>query len=234
MALRVLAQPGLLGRRDSHAGARHWRQRVDLQRARCRAVASARVSPARSSRPGPRDTPRDGSPNSTSGGAFLDWRRHNTRFTALALLNRVTRNLRTPGEPERLRGLEASHELLEVLGVTPRLGRGFLPQDDLPGGTNNVVLITEELWRSRFGADPGLVESRDRARRGATYGDRDSAAGRLVVRRGLVLHSRRAVARHPASGTVAALGGCFRATRAGRDRGRRRPRVEDDKRPAQR
>ena len=103
------------------------------------------------------ETLANGSANSTSGGAFLDWRRHNTQFTALALLNRITRNLRTADEPARVRGLEASHELLDVLGVAPILGRGFLPPDDQPGGANHVVLLTEELWRSRFGADPGLV-----------------------------------------------------------------------------
>ena len=59
--------------------------------------------------------------------------------------------------PERLNGVEVSHEFLKVLGVPPLLGRGFLPDEDRPGGHTNVVMITEDFWRSRFGADAGIV-----------------------------------------------------------------------------
>jgi predicted permease len=98
----------------------------------------------------------NGSPNSVSGGAFLDWREHQTQFDALTLTSPVTYNLR--GDvPERLGGMEVSHEFLKVLGVAPLLGRGFLPEDDRPGGQNDVVMITEELWRSHFGADAAMV-----------------------------------------------------------------------------
>jgi predicted permease len=98
-----------------------------------------------------------GSQNSVSGGAYLDWRQHQTQFTALALINRIAVNLRGGGTTERLSGIEASHELFQVLGVSPLLGRGFLPEDDDPGGGNDVVLLAEELWRSRFGGDPSIV-----------------------------------------------------------------------------
>ena len=66
-----------------------------------------------------------GAENSVSGGAFLDWRHNQTQFRAIALIHRVTQNLRDGGGTERLAGLEASHELLEVLAVSPLLGRGF-------------------------------------------------------------------------------------------------------------
>jgi predicted permease len=105
------------------------------------------------------ETLENGNPNSVSGGAYLDWRQHQTQFVALALLNPVTYNLRGRGTPERLTGVEASHELLQVLGVTPLLGRGFLPEDDRPGGRHDVVILTEELWRSRLGGDPSILDS---------------------------------------------------------------------------
>ncbi len=98
----------------------------------------------------------DGGANSVSGGAFLDWREHQTTFDALTLTSPVSYNLR--GDvPERLNGVEVSHEFLKVLGIPPLLGRGFLPDEDRPGGHTNVVMITEDLWRSRFGADAGIV-----------------------------------------------------------------------------
>ena len=106
------------------------------------------------------ETLENGNPNSSSGGAFLDWRTHQTRFDALALTAPVSYNLRGEGAPERLTGMEVSHEFLQVLGIPPLLGRGFLPEEDRPGGHNDVVMITEELWRSRFAADPSIVGRR--------------------------------------------------------------------------
>ncbi len=103
------------------------------------------------------ETLENGNPNNVSGGAFLDWRTHQTTFEALALTGRVSYNLRRGGSPERLTGLEVSHEFLRVLGVAPLVGRGFQPEDDRPGGRNDVVLITEALWRARFGGDPSIV-----------------------------------------------------------------------------
>ena len=81
--------------------------------------------------------------------------------------------------PERLNGVEVSHEFLKVLGIPPLLGRGFLPDEDRPGGHTNVVMITEDFWRSRFGADAGIVGRTHRARRGPAHGDRRAAQGRV-------------------------------------------------------
>jgi predicted permease len=97
-----------------------------------------------------------GSENSVSGGAFLDWRGNQTQFSAITLIHRVTLNLRSGGTTERLAGIEASHEFLEVLAVSPLLGRGFLPEDDANDG-QNVVLLTEGVWRTRFGGDTSIV-----------------------------------------------------------------------------
>jgi predicted permease len=102
---------------------------------------------------------RDGGiPNSSSGGAFLDWRAHQTRFDALVLTGRIAANLRGTGAPDRLIGMEVSHELLDVLGIQPLLGRGFLPDEDRPGGNNHVVILTESLWRSRFASDASILD----------------------------------------------------------------------------
>jgi predicted permease len=98
-----------------------------------------------------------GAENSVSGGAFLDWRRNQTQFRAMALVHRLALNLREGGGSERLAGLEASHEVLQVLAVSPLLGRGFSPHDDAVEGEHDVVLLTENLWRARFGADPAIV-----------------------------------------------------------------------------
>jgi putative ABC transport system permease protein len=59
------------------------------------------------------------------------------------------------GEPERLDGSRVSANLFDLLGVQPRLGRGFLPQEDTPG--THVVILSHGLWQRRFGSDPRII-----------------------------------------------------------------------------
>jgi predicted permease len=99
----------------------------------------------------------EGYVNVVSGGAFLDWRDHQTQLAAIALAGPVVCNLRSDRGADQLAGLEVTHGFLSVLGVVPLRGRGFLPEDDQPGGNNNVVLLTEETWQSRFGGDENLL-----------------------------------------------------------------------------
>ena len=65
-------------------------------------------------------------------------------------------NLATEERPERVRILRTSHELLHVLGVSPRLGRDLRLENDL-SGSQAVAILTDQTWRARFGADPGIV-----------------------------------------------------------------------------
>jgi predicted permease len=106
------------------------------------------------------ETRPDGGTNSASGGAFTDWRTHQTQFEAIVLTNPVAQNLRGAGVTERLTGMEVSHEFLRVLGVPPLIGRGFLPGEDRPGGPTDVVMITEEFWRTRFAGDERILGQR--------------------------------------------------------------------------
>ncbi len=61
------------------------------------------------------------------------------------------------GEPERVPIAGASTGLFSVLGVHPALGREFLPEESRLGGPN-VVILSDGLWRSRFGGDRNILE----------------------------------------------------------------------------
>jgi putative ABC transport system permease protein len=65
-------------------------------------------------------------------------------------------NLTGAGDPERLAGMAVSANFFQTLGVEPRLGRGFTAEENQPG-RNRVVVLTDGLWRRRFGGDPGIV-----------------------------------------------------------------------------
>ena len=56
------------------------------------------------------------------------------------------------------RGVRVSHELLSMVSATPQFGRLFGNEDGAPGHAN-VAILSEELWESRFGADPAVLGS---------------------------------------------------------------------------
>jgi predicted permease len=61
-----------------------------------------------------------------------------------------------PEEAERVEGSTVTPNLFGLLGIRPVLGRGFLPGEGRPGSPR-VVVLSDALWRRRFGADPRVV-----------------------------------------------------------------------------
>lgn len=61
-----------------------------------------------------------------------------------------------PGQPEYVTGVQMSSSLFSVLGVNPILGRGFLPEDERPGGPP-LVIIGYELWQRHYGGNRAAV-----------------------------------------------------------------------------
>jgi predicted permease len=87
---------------------------------------------------------------------FREWRRNVRSFDRMALIGGVALNVTGTGEPERLAGARVSPALFTMLGVRPQLGRTFADAEDHPG-RDAVVVIDDELWRVRFGADPRVL-----------------------------------------------------------------------------
>lgn len=78
-------------------------------------------------------------------------------FDDIALVRSSTNlNLVGDGEPRRLQGARISPNLFSVLGVSPELGRTFVHDEDQPGH-QHVVVLSDALWRGRFGADSAIV-----------------------------------------------------------------------------
>lgn len=87
---------------------------------------------------------------------FLDWRRDNRSFSALAAFRQDDFNLTEMGEPERLKTNMVSAAFFPVLGVKPLVGRLFSEQEDQLGA-GPVALISESLWKRKFGASPDVA-----------------------------------------------------------------------------
>jgi putative ABC transport system permease protein len=97
-----------------------------------------------------------GNIQSTSYPNYLDWRAAQHSFDEIAVSRRDDFNLSGNGEPERFSGMFVTASYFRVLRVPPILGRVFYDEEDAAAGANPVIL-SEHLWRSRFGADPGIV-----------------------------------------------------------------------------
>jgi putative ABC transport system permease protein len=93
---------------------------------------------------------------SVSPANYIDWRDQNHVFDRMTIYRFRRANLTGRGEPDALDGRAVSAEFFDVLGVQPLLGRTLRPGDDQEGSAN-VVILSEKIWRSRFGADPGIV-----------------------------------------------------------------------------
>ena len=65
-------------------------------------------------------------------------------------------NLTGTGQPEQVRGVHVSEAYFRLLGVAPMMGRTFSPEEDRPGGPR-VAVLTNGLWKRRFGSDPAMV-----------------------------------------------------------------------------
>ncbi len=87
---------------------------------------------------------------------YIEWRRQNRIFSEITAFRGRPSNLTGVGDPVRLTGVAISPSLLRVLDVIPALGRAFAPEEET-AGRNRVALLSDRLWRSRFGADPRAV-----------------------------------------------------------------------------
>ena len=68
----------------------------------------------------------------------------------------ATINLSDLGRPERYDGAFVSGDLFGILGTAPFLGRDFSREDERDGAPT-VVMLSYELWQSRYGADPSVI-----------------------------------------------------------------------------
>jgi predicted permease len=87
---------------------------------------------------------------------FLDYRDHASSLDSLSAVGTWSANLTGEGNAERLNGVRVSANLFGTLGANAAIGRTLDSEDDLPGSAP-VVVITNALWKRRFGGDPNVV-----------------------------------------------------------------------------
>ncbi len=89
-------------------------------------------------------------------GDFVDLKERQQTMQPLAAYGGMQGTLFEGDEPVRVAGLGATPELFEALRVQPAMGR-LLTADDLRQGAPPVVMISHDLWQTRFGSDPNII-----------------------------------------------------------------------------
>jgi predicted permease len=93
-----------------------------------------------------------------NGRHYFEWTRHCGSCESIALINTddAGLNLAGTGEPERISDEKVTANYFSVLGIGAQIGRTFEPENG-QAGHENVVVLSDSLWRRKFGADPSVI-----------------------------------------------------------------------------
>jgi predicted permease len=92
----------------------------------------------------------DGVPNNPiSFPDYDDWTRQAHSFASITATRAINFSFLQGDAPERVRGMRATPNLLTTLGVRPEIGRGFQPDEGIPGN-GSVAMLSYEFWQSHF------------------------------------------------------------------------------------
>jgi predicted permease len=87
----------------------------------------------------------------------LDWARLNRAFESVSIYDETSLNLRTTDGAERVEAEMVSASYFAMLGAAPARGRVFTADEDRIPDAHPVVVISDAIWRNRFGSDPATV-----------------------------------------------------------------------------
>src|SRR6185312_9494409 len=87
---------------------------------------------------------------------FVDWQHQATSFSSMAAVQWMSFNYTGNTGAIRIDGVQVSPNFFELLREKPLLGRSFQEPEGQPG-RDNVILISETLWRRQFGGDPAIL-----------------------------------------------------------------------------
>ena len=88
---------------------------------------------------------------------FVDYQKLSDDFTGFVAHQGIALSYAGKGEPEQIFGELVSGDYFSVLGVTPVLGRGFLPDEDKVPGASLVTVLGYNFWQHQLGGDPAIV-----------------------------------------------------------------------------
>jgi putative ABC transport system permease protein len=94
--------------------------------------------------------------NPVAPATYLDWRTQAKSFEQMGAYEWGEVNLTGNREPEKVQGLDVTANFFELLGVQPKMGRTFLPEEEQPGKDQEIIL-SYGLWERRYASDPNIL-----------------------------------------------------------------------------
>ncbi len=94
--------------------------------------------------------------NSVAPATYFEWQEQAHSFDEMGAYRWDTLNLTGAGEPEKVQGFEISANFFGMLGIQPRMGRTFLPEEEQRGKDQEIIL-SSGLWERRFASDPNVL-----------------------------------------------------------------------------
>jgi putative ABC transport system permease protein len=90
---------------------------------------------------------------------FVDYQTQTRVFDKIAVFQTTTFNIAGGDMPERIFGAQGTSDLFAVLGISALKGRTFLPEE-CKNGRDDVLVISERLWKRRFNGEPQVIGSK--------------------------------------------------------------------------
>jgi len=87
---------------------------------------------------------------------FDRWRAENSTFQSMAVIDRGGGNALIDGSAVRVSYLETTHDMDDVLGIEPLMGRFYGAEEDTPDGPR-AALLSRGFWEQQFDSDPGVL-----------------------------------------------------------------------------
>jgi putative ABC transport system permease protein len=94
--------------------------------------------------------------NAVAPATYLDWQTLAKSFEQLSAYAFSEVNLTGNREPEKVQGADVTANFFGLLGVRPKLGRAFLPEEEQPGKDQEIIL-SYGLWERRYASDPTIL-----------------------------------------------------------------------------
>ncbi len=94
--------------------------------------------------------------NPVAPATYLDWQAQAKSFEQMSAYAWEEVNLTGNREPEKVQGFDVTANFFELLGVQPKMGRTFLPEEEQPGKEQEIIL-SYGLWERRYASDPNIL-----------------------------------------------------------------------------
>ena len=88
---------------------------------------------------------------------YIDYRDRNEVFSELAAYGRITVSLGVDDRPDQINGAIVTGNYFDMLGARAALGRAISPEDDRTPNAHPVIVISNRLWRNRFGGGSEVI-----------------------------------------------------------------------------